>query len=126
MLYAKAIAAAVAAVLGAVIPALYVAGPLTVADWINVLILACGAIHVYNASNLAHWDYAKCIAAVVSTAAVAISSALSDGAVTRVEWIQVAVAALGAFAVYRIPNAQRPGRHEAPEAPNDDRPRPYP
>lgn len=122
MRYAKAYAALAAAILGAIVPALYV-GHLGFSGWVNVVILACGAIHVFNASNdLPGWEYAKLVAAVVSGAAVAVSSALSDGDVTRIEWIQVAIGALGAFAVYRLPNAHPRGRHEAPDF--DDYPRP--
>jgi hypothetical protein len=121
MAYAKSIAAVLTAILAAVIPALYTDGPLGWAGWVNVVILACGAVHVYNSANLpGSWDYAKLIAAVVSAAAVALSSALSDG-VTRGEWIQVAIAALGALVVWRVPNAAaetaQGGRHEAPEQP---------
>jgi hypothetical protein len=118
--YAKAIAAAVAAVLAAVVPALYVPGPLGFAEWVNIVLLACGAIQVYNSANLPSWKYGKLVAAAVSAAGVSLASALSDG-VTRAEWIQVAIAALGAFAVYQAPNApteveptQR-GKHEAPD-----------
>jgi hypothetical protein len=117
--YAKAIAAAVAAVLAAVIPALYVPGPLGFAEWVNIILLACGAIQVLNSGNLPHWEYAKMIAAVVSATGVVLSSALSDGDVTRGEWIQIAIAVINAFAVYRIPNAPvvagPAGKHEAPD-----------
>lgn len=113
MTYAKAYAAAFAAILGVVIPALYGDSQLTVGDWVNVILLACGAVQVFNASNLYGWEYAKFIASVVSAAGVAVSSAISDDVVTRVEWIQIVTAALGAFAVYRIPNTPKPGRHAA-------------
>jgi hypothetical protein len=90
------------------------------AEWVNIILLACGAIQVFNSSNLIpHWEYAKMIAAVVTAAGVAISSALSDGDVTRGEWVQIAVAMFGAFAVYRVPNAPvaaaPAGKHEAPD-----------
>lgn len=115
MAYAKSIVAVLAAVLAAVVPAL-IGGPLGFSGWVNVIILAAGAIHVYNTSNrIPGWEYAKLIAAVVSAAAVAVSSALSDHDVTRVEWIQVILAAFGAFAVYGTPNAQPRGRHERPD-----------
>jgi hypothetical protein len=138
--YAKAIAAAVAAVLAAVVPALYVPGPLGFAEWVNIVLLACGAIQIYNSANLpGHWEYAKMIAAVVTAAGVAVSSALSDGDVTRGEWVQIAIAMFGAFAVYRTPNAPvaagPAGRHEAPDGaapsglfdtPEDDDPDAWP
>lgn len=115
MQYAKAYAAALAAVLAAIVPAFYGNGPIGLGAWVNVAILACGAIQVFNSANLIGWQFAKLVAAVVTAAGVAISSALSDGMVGRAEWIQIAIAALGAFVVYRAPNAQRPGRHERAE-----------
>ena len=117
MTYAKALAAALAAILAAIAPAFITGGPTSFGEWINVALLACGAIQVYNTSNLYGWQYGKLIAAVVSAAGVAVTSALTDGVVTEGEWIQIAVAALGAFVVYRIPNTQRRGRHEAPDPP---------
>lgn len=124
MPYAKAIAAALAAVLAAVVPAFYTGSPLGFSGWVNVVILAAGALQVYNAANLpaAGWRYGKLVAACVSAGAVVLSSALVDG-VTLGEWIQVATAVLGAFTVWRVPNAaaepvapvvpiERPGRHE--------------
>lgn len=125
MTYAKGLAAALAAVLAAVVPALYGTGPFTFGDWVNVILLACSAIQVFNASNLYGWQYAKLIASVVSAVGVAVSSAISDGAVTRTEWVQIAIAALAAFAVYRIPNASKPGRHAAPDGVTDDNPSPH-
>jgi hypothetical protein len=113
--HAKALAALAAAILAAIVPALYSDTPLGFAGWVNVIILAAGAVHVFNTANLPGWEYGKLIAAVATAGAVVLSSALSDGDVTRVEWIQSAVAALGAFVVYRAPNAQKPGRHEAPD-----------
>ena len=114
--HAKALAALAAAILAAIVPALYSDAPLGFAGWVNVIILAGGAVHVYNASNsFPGYEYAKLIAAIATAGAVVLSSALSDGDVTRIEWIQVATATLGAFVVYRVPNAQRVGKHERPE-----------
>jgi hypothetical protein len=122
--HAKALAALAAAILAAIVPALYSDAPLGFAGWVNVIILAAGAVQIFNAANLAGYEYAKLIAAVATAGAVVLSSALSDGDVTRIEWIQVFVSALGAFTVYRLPNAQKPGKHEAPETVTDDYPRP--
>ena len=113
--HGKAIAAVLAAVLAAVVPALAVDGPLGLVGWINVLVLAAGAVQVYNAANIPGWPYAKLGAAIVSAAAVALLSGLGDGVLDRTDWIQIFVATLGAFAVYRVPNgtartSQR-GRH---------------
>lgn len=119
---AKALAALAAAVLAAIVPALYSDAPLHFAGWVNVIILAGGAVQVYNAANLAWWGYAKLISAATTAGAVVLSSALSNGHVSRIEWIQVFAAALGAFTVYRLPNAQKPGKHEAPDVPADEAP----
>ena len=114
--HAKALTALAAAILAAIVPALYSDAPLGFAGWVNVIILAGGAIHVYNASNdIPYYQYAKLVAAVVTAGAVVLSSALSDSDVTRAEWIQVFTAALGAFTVYRVANTQKPGRHERVE-----------
>ena len=114
--HAKALAAVLAAILAAVVPAIAVTGPLTFTDWINVTVLAAGAIQIYNASNdLPGWPYAKLISAIVTATAVTVLSAWSDGTIDRSEWVQIAVAALGAFAVYRLPNATAAlstGRHQ--------------
>lgn len=122
MTYAKTLAAALAAVLAAVMPALYTDDGFGLTNWVNVVILACGAIQVFSAPNVAGWDFAKLVASVVSAAAVVLSSALADG-VSAAEWIQICVAALGAFCVYRVPNKQLPGKHEKPEPVTDADPR---
>lgn len=116
MAYAKTIAALLAALLAAIMPALYADGPIGFAGWVNVIILGLGALQVFNTANLPGWEYGKLVAAILSAAAVALSSALSDGDVTPVEWVQMAIAAVGAVAVYRVPNATARGRHEAPDA----------
>jgi hypothetical protein len=116
--HAKAIAAVLAAVLAAVVPAIAVDGPLSFTDWVNVVILAAGAIQIYSATNTTTWPYAKLIAAVVTATAVVILSAWSDGSIDRVEWVQIATAALGAFVTYRIPNTSAvtsTGRHQKVE-----------
>jgi hypothetical protein len=114
MSYAKAIVALLVAVLAAVVPAVTDRG-MGVVEWINVAVLALGAVQVYNASNeLPGWAYAKAIAAVLSVGVVTISSYISFG-ISPTEWIQVAVAVLGAALVYLTPNRQPLGRHARPE-----------
>jgi hypothetical protein len=116
--HAKAIAAVLAAVLAAVVPAIAVDGPLNFAAWVNVVILAAGAVQVYNTTNTTAWGYGKLISAVVTAAAVVVLSAWSDGSIDRVEWVQIATAALGAFVTYRLPNtatAVSTGRHQKVE-----------
>jgi hypothetical protein len=113
----KAIVAALAAVLAAVLPGLIAGGPLGLVGWINVVLLAAGAIQVYNASNgVPGWPIAKAVAAIVTAAGVVAVSALSDSSITPGEWVQIATAALGAVAVFSVPNvyAARPAPPAAP------------
>lgn len=55
--------------------------------------------------------YAKTIVAVAIAALTVVYTAVTDGAITGQEWVQVALAGLGALGVYAIPNA--------PTAPGD-------
>lgn len=108
MTVAKAIVAAVIAVLAAVLPGLIVDGPMGLSGWLNVVMLACGAIQVYNAGNeIPGWPIAKTVAAAVSAGGVVAISALTDGIITPGEWVQVATAVVGAVAVFWIPNRTR-------------------
>lgn len=64
--------------------------------------------------------YAKAIIALLTAAAIAAQTALSDGVVTASEWVSIAIAALGALAVYAVPNTappppEIPGKHELRE-----------
>lgn len=49
-------------------------------------------------------NYAKFVLAVVATVLTAIVGAYTDGVVTNVEWINVAIAGVGACAVFAAPN----------------------
>jgi hypothetical protein len=100
---AAAILALLAAVLTAVLPGIE-DGPMGWPEWVNVGILAAGAINVYNAANLPGYRYAKLIASVVSTVGVLLVSFLSDGALTTTEIIQIVVAIGGSFGVRQVPN----------------------
>ncbi len=102
----KAIVQLLMTVLAAVVPGL-AAGPMTPTAWINVVILAAGAIMVYNAANIPGWDYAKLIASAVSAVAVLLVSSLQDG-ISPAEWIQLALAAAAALGVGALPNGTRP------------------
>lgn len=62
-------------------------------------------------------QYAKFIVAALTAVAVAAQTALSDGVVSASEWVSIVIAALGALAVYMVPNAdpplpEMPGKHE--------------
>lgn len=103
MTIAKAYVAALAAVLATVVPQL-TGVPLGLAGWANVVALIAGAVQVYNAGNIPGWRYAKTIAAVVSAVGVVAVSTLADGVVSTPDLIQMAVAAVGAFGVWLVPN----------------------
>lgn len=56
--------------------------------------------------------YAKAVVAVLTAAALAAQSALTDGSISSQEWVTIVIAALGAVAVWATPNAPVQGRHE--------------
>jgi len=62
-------------------------------------------------------SYAKTIVAVITAGLIAAQTAIADGWITSSDWITIALAALGAIAVYAVPNAAppqapAPGKHE--------------
>jgi hypothetical protein len=90
-----------------------------VSDWINVVIVALGAVAVLGAGNLPEgvWAHTKTIVAAATAVAVAIQSVLTDG-ISAAEWLQVGLAALGALGVYAakgpvVYDAAAVGRHAA-------------
>ena len=109
MSIAKSLVQLLATILAAIVPGL-IAGPMDTAAWINVVILAAGAVMVYNASNdIPGWNYAKLVASAVSAVAVLLVSYLSDG-ISTAEWIQLGLAALAALGVGAKANAPQPMR----------------
>ena len=113
--YLKFIAQVVATILAAIYPAL-TDGDFTVFEQINCLIIGLGAVSVLGAGNLPEgvWKYTKFYVSVATAVFVAIASFLSDG-VTGAEWIQIALAGLGAAGVIVAPGptVQSTGRHRA-------------
>ncbi|MGH3430518.1 MAG: hypothetical protein ACRD3Q_04425 [Terriglobales bacterium] len=64
--------------------------------------------------------YTKAIIALLTAGAIAAQTALADGAISPTEWTSIAISALGAIAVYAVPNKHpptpdAPGRHELRE-----------
>lgn len=107
MTVAKAIVQLVMTVLAVIVPALTV-GPLDTAAWVNIVILAMGAVMVYNAANIPGWSYAKLVASAVSAIGVVLASSLTSGhALGAVDYIQMALAAAAALGVGAIPNGSR-------------------
>ena len=105
MTLVKALVQLLMTILAAVVPAL-AAGPMTLSTWINVVILAAGAVMVYNAANIPGWEYAKLIASAVSAVAVLLVSALQGG-ISTAEVIQMVLAAAAAVGVGALPNGGR-------------------
>lgn len=103
--YAKAAVAVLAAVLAAILPGLTTDGPLGFVGVVNVIVLAAGAVQVYNAANLPGYRYAKVIAAAVAAAGVVVVSAWSDEFISSAEWVQIVLAVLGAVGVGAVRNA---------------------
>jgi hypothetical protein len=118
--YAKFLAQIAVTVISAIIAAL-ASGPVTLAAWINVVIIGLGAVAVLGAGNLPAgvWRYTKSIVSAATAAAVVIQTAAQSDFSTAT-WLQVAVAALGALGVFAVPGpvvapvaAPLAGRHEA-------------
>jgi len=102
---AKAIVQLLAAVLAAILPQL-VNGPLDTAAWVNVVIVGCGAIAVWNAANIPGFAWAKMIASAVATLATVLATALAAGhALDMTDYVQMGLAFLGTIAVAAIPNS---------------------
>ncbi|HEV2781363.1 MAG TPA: hypothetical protein VGX25_18425 [Actinophytocola sp.] len=107
MNYSKALAALVAAVLAAIVPALSGDNRIDATEWVNVAILTLGAAAVFAAPNVPGARYTKVVLAVLTAAATAAASLISDG-ISLTDWLQLALAALGALGVYQLPYSPNP------------------
>jgi hypothetical protein len=116
--YMKFAAQIAASVLAAVVAALAGDNMVSNAEWINIAILALGAISVLGAGNLPSgvWKYTKLYVSAATAGLVVLASFLTDG-VTTTEWLQVGIAVLGALGVIAAPGPlvlpQPLGRHQA-------------
>lgn len=102
MNYAKALAAVVATILSAVVAALTGDGGLDAVEWVNVAILAVGSASVFAAPNVPGARFTKTVLAVLTAVLTLLTSIVTDG-ITATEWMQLALAALGAVGVYAAP-----------------------
>jgi hypothetical protein len=116
--YLKFGAQVVAVVVAAVIAAL-VDEHVDFTEWLNVGVLALGAVGVLGAGNLPDgvWRYTTLFVSAAS-AVLVLWQSLASGGMTTGEWLQLAVAALGALGVYTargpvVFDAARFGRHAA-------------
>jgi hypothetical protein len=100
--YGKFIAQVAATGIAAIIAGL-VDDRLDYNDWLNVGFLALGAVGVLGAGNLPAgvWRYTKSFVAAAS-AVLVLWQSLASGGMTISEWLQLAVAALGALGVFAV------------------------
>ena len=103
----KAIVQLIGAVVAAVVPLLATDQPLSLVGWINVGVVAAGAVNVYITSNDLSggvWSVSKLWVSLVSTIGVLAISLLADGSLSAADWMQIGAAVLAAIAVWWVPN----------------------
>lgn len=96
-------AAIIATILAAVLAAMTGDNTISSTEWVNVAILAVGSAAVFAAPNVPGAAYTKAILAVLTAILAVLASAIVGG-VSITEWIQIALAGLGAVGVVAVPN----------------------
>ena len=115
----KALLQVFGAAMTAILP-LLTGAELSTTEWINVGVVAAGAITVYIAGNQTGtvWEYTKMFMSLVSAGGVVLISALTDDRlISNAEWFQVAVALITVAGVWKVPGpkaAETIGRHRRP------------
>jgi hypothetical protein len=107
--YAKAFTAVVATILSAVAAALTGDGSISAVEWVNVAVLAVGSAGVFAAPNVPGAAFTKSVLAVLTAVLTLLTSVITDGIATT-EWLQLALAALGAVGVFAVPNSAASAR----------------
>lgn len=102
MKYAKFAAQVIATALAALVAGL-LDDRLDFVEWLNVGVMALGAVGVLGAGNLPSgvWRYTKALVAAAS-AVLVLWQSLASGGMTQSEWLQLAAAALGAVGVWAV------------------------
>jgi hypothetical protein len=108
--YKKAFAAIVATILSAVVAALTGDGRVDAVEWVNVAILAVGSASVFAAPNVPGAAYTKSVLAVLTGVLTLLTSVITAG-ISATEWMQLALAALGALGVYAVRNTPAVAAH---------------
>lgn len=106
MNYGKAAVAVLATILTAVVAALMGDNTISNVEWVNVAVVGVGAATVFTAPNVPGARYTKEILAVLAAVLVLLVSVITNG-ITLTEWIQLALAALGALGVAVAPYDQQ-------------------
>lgn len=104
--YLKMVAQVVATVLAALVPYLALGG-LDPSAWVNVAIVGVGALAVFAAPNIPGAAYTKLVVSALSAVLVLLASVITGG-ITLDEWLQLALAALGALGVFALPGPNTP------------------
>lgn len=102
--YAKFFAIVIATVLSGVSAALLGDSVISPSEWVNIAILAVGALGVFAAPNVPGAAYTKSILAVLAAVLTVLTSVIIGG-VSSTEIIQIVLAGMGALGVYATPNA---------------------
>jgi hypothetical protein len=100
--YGKSLVAVGAALVGAAGAALTGDGHINMGEWLNIIILTCGAAAVFAAPNVPGARYTKLVLAVITAVATASVSLVVDG-ISLTDVIQILTAALGALGVHAAP-----------------------
>lgn len=101
--YWKAALMVVATVLSAVVAAMLGDNNVSPTEWVNVAILGVGSASVFAAPNVPGAEFTKTVIAVLTAVLAVLASAIVGG-VTNVEWMQIALAGLGAVGVFAKAN----------------------
>lgn len=107
MTYAKSVLAVVAAGISAAIVALTGDAVLDDVELINIAVAVVTAAAVFTGPNVPGARITKFVLAVLGAVLTLAVNLIADG-VTVSEWLQLAMAALGALGVYAVPNRQGP------------------
>lgn len=100
--YAKSVVMVLVTVASAIAAALTSDNLVDSVEWVNVAVVGVGAAAVFAAPNVPGARYTKVILAALAAVLTVLTSAITDG-VDTVEWIQMGIAAAGAFGVYVAP-----------------------
>lgn len=101
--YLKFVAQVIATVVAAIATAATSGDGVSASEWVNVVVLGLGAVAVLGAGNLPAgvWAYTKSFVSAATAGAVFLQSAITDG-VSTAEWLQCALAVLGAVGVTAV------------------------
>lgn len=106
MRYAKMFAQVLAAVLVALVP--YLATGLGPVQWVNVALVAVGALGVFAAPNVPGASVTKTVLSVLAAVGVVLNEVIQAAGGVLIlgpaDWIQIALAAMAALGVYAVPN----------------------